>query len=34
VNTNDLYFISAIGNKTIKITDIVNLSIGLRYRLF
>ena len=34
VNTNDLYFISAIGNKTIKITDILNLSFGLRYRLF
>ena len=34
VNTNDLYIISAIGNKTIKITDIVNLSFGLRYRPF
>lgn len=34
VNTNDLYVISAIGNRVIKLNDIVNLSIGLRYRIF
>ena len=34
VNTNDLYLISAIGNRVIKLDDIVSLSIGLRYRIF
>ena len=34
INTNDLYVISAIGNRAIKLTDIVNLSFGLRYRIF
>lgn len=33
-NTNDLYVISAIGNKVIHLSDIVNLSLGLRYRIF
>lgn len=32
VNTNDLYFISAISNKMIKATDIINLSFGVRLR--
>lgn len=34
LNTNDLYILSAIGNKVIKLNDIVNLSLGLRYRIF
>lgn len=34
VNTNDLYVISAIGNREIKLNDIVSLSFGLRYRIF
>lgn len=34
LNTNDLYIISAIGNRTIKLNDIVGLSFGLRYRIF
>lgn len=33
-NTNDLYVLSAIGNKTIQLKDIVGLSLGIRYRLF
>lgn len=33
-NTNDLYFISAYGNKTIGIKDIVGLSVGIKYRVF
>lgn len=33
-NTNDLYLISAFGNKTIGIKDIVGLSFGIRYRVF
>lgn len=33
-NTNDLYVISAIGNKTIKFKDILGLSFGIRYRVF
>jgi len=33
-NTNDLYLISAIQNKTIGLKDIVSLSFGLRYRFF
>lgn len=32
VNTNDLYLLSAIGNKMIKVEDIINISFGLRYR--
>lgn len=32
VNTNDLYLLSIIGNKMIKVTDIINISFGLRYR--
>ncbi|WP_372773699.1 hypothetical protein [Mangrovibacterium sp.] len=32
-STNDLYLISAIGNKTISPWDIVSLSLGLRYRV-
>ncbi len=31
-NTNDLYVISAIGNKTIGLKDIIGLSFGIRYR--
>ncbi len=31
-NTNDLYLISAVQNKTIGLKDIVSLSFGLRYR--
>lgn len=31
-NTNDLYVISEIGHKVIKLNDIVNLLFGLRYR--
>lgn len=34
LNTNDLFFISAFGNKTIKINDILSLSFGIRYRMF
>lgn len=34
VNTNDLYLISAIGNESITIKDIIGLSIGLRFRFF
>jgi hypothetical protein len=34
LNTNDLYLISAFGNKTIGIKDIVGLSFGIRYRVF
>jgi len=33
-NTNDLYVISAIGNKIIQLKDIVGLSLGIRCRLF
>lgn len=33
-NTNDLYLISAFGNKTIGLKDIVGLSFGIRYRVF
>jgi len=33
-NTNDLYVISAIGNKSIGLKDIVSLSFGIRYRVF
>ena len=33
-STNDLYIISAIGNKSISVPDIVGLSLGIRYRLF
>lgn len=33
-NTNDLYLISAFGNKTIGIKDIIGLSFGIRYRVF
>ena len=32
VNTNDLYLLSTIGNKLIKVEDIINISFGLRYR--
>lgn len=32
VNTNDLYLISIFGNKTIEVEDIINISVGLRYR--
>lgn len=32
INTNDLYFLSAISNRMIKATDIINLSFGFRYR--
>lgn len=34
VNTNDLYFISYIGNEVIKLHDIIGLSIGVRFRFF
>ncbi len=34
VSTNDLYVISAIGNKTVSLKDIVSLSLGIRYRIF
>lgn len=34
LNTNDLYIVSAIGNKSISLNEIVGLSFGLRYRLF
>lgn len=33
-STNDLYIISAIGNKTIRLPDILGLSLGVRYRMF
>lgn len=33
-NTNDLYIISALGNKTIGLKDIVGLSFGIRFRVF
>ncbi|MBL7971775.1 MAG: hypothetical protein JNL03_09675 [Prolixibacteraceae bacterium] len=33
-NTNDLYFISAIGNQTIRLRDIIGFSFGVRYRIF
>ena len=33
-STNDLYIISAIGNQTIRVWDIVGLSLGIRYRVF
>lgn len=33
-STNDLYIISAIGNKAIGIGDIIGLSLGIRYRVF
>lgn len=32
VNTNDLYILSAYGNNIIDLTDIINISFGLRYR--
>lgn len=32
VNTNDLYILSAYGNNMIDLTDIINISFGLRYR--
>lgn len=32
-STNDLYLISVIGNETLKVWDIVGLSLGLRYRI-
>ena len=34
VNTNDLYLISAVGNQSIKLKDIIGLSIGVRFRFF
>ena len=34
INTNDLYVISAYGNKMIDLMDIINISFGLRYRIF
>lgn len=34
VNTNDLYVISKVGNKVIKIKDIIGLSVGVRFRFF
>jgi hypothetical protein len=34
LNTNDLYVISAFGNKTIGFNDILGLSFGIRYRMF
>ncbi|MBP8790187.1 MAG: hypothetical protein KBH01_02005 [Breznakibacter sp.] len=34
VNTNDLYLISAVGNESIKLKDIIGLSIGVRFRFF
>ena len=34
LNTNDLYLISAFGNKTIGLSDILSLSFGIRYRVF
>jgi hypothetical protein len=34
VNKNDLYLLSAWKNDMIKITDIINISFGLRYRVF
>ncbi len=34
VNTNDLYFISYIGNEVIKLHDIIGLSVGVRFRFF
>ena len=34
VNTNDLYLMSAWKNDLIKITDIINISFGVRYRIF
>jgi len=33
-NTNDLYLISAVQNKTIGLKDIIGLSFGIRYRVF
>ncbi|HZL10586.1 MAG TPA: hypothetical protein VFC65_11350 [Prolixibacteraceae bacterium] len=33
-NTNDLYLISAFGNETIGLKEIVGLSFGIRYRVF
>jgi hypothetical protein len=33
-STNDLYILSAIGNKTIHAWDIIGLSLGIRYRAF
>lgn len=32
LSTNDLYLISAVGNKTIGLTEILGLSLGFRYR--
>lgn len=32
VSTNDLYIMSALDNRTLKLTDIIGLSLGLRYR--
>lgn len=34
VNTNDLYFISYIGNEVIKLNDIIGISAGVRFRFF
>lgn len=34
LSTNDLYVISAIGNKTVTVKNIIGLSVGLRYRFF
>ncbi|WP_163709730.1 hypothetical protein [Mangrovibacterium lignilyticum] len=34
ISTNDLYLISAVGNKTITLRDIIGLSFGFRYRVF
>lgn len=34
LNTNDLYLISAFGNKTIGLKEVIGLSFGVRYRLY
>lgn len=34
LNTNDLYLISAYGNKTIGLKQVIGLSFGLKYRLY
>ena len=34
LSTNDLYLISAIGNRSIRTWDIIGLSLGIRYRMF
>lgn len=34
LSTNDLYLISAVGNRSISAFDIMGLSLGIRYRMF